>query len=79
MTGEIYECNQVPIIINIPNNAVKLTVEATLIDDDDSLFTVTNTLKLAEITEARIEAEYWEDKNVKYVLTDKARKEIENG
>ena len=75
--GEEYVCNQVPIIIHIPDNAVKLTIEAKLIDENDEFITAVNTMRLAEITEARIDGEEWEAENVKYCLTEKARMELE--
>ena len=67
------------VIIDIPKQSVKLEINATIIDDEtDELYKSTSVLNLADITEARIAGDEWENENVEYVLTDKARKELEN-
>ena len=66
------------IIIDVPKQAVKLEVNATIIDNEtDELYKTTSTLNLADITEARIVGDEWESENVKYCLTDSAKKELE--
>jgi len=75
--NEEYKGNQVPVIINIPDNTVKLEINAKIIDENDEFLTVQSVLKLADITEARIAGEEWEFENVKYCLTDEARAELE--
>ena len=66
------------IIIDVPKQAVKLEVNATIIDNKtDELYKTTSTLNLADITEARIAGDEWEGENVKYCLTDSAKKELE--
>lgn len=71
------EIKTVPALIYIPDNAVKLKVLATIIDGEtDELYEAELKMTLSEITEARIEGEEWEWNNVKYVLTDKAKKEL---
>lgn len=59
-------------IIMIPNNAVKLTITANVIDENDEIHEAEYVMKLPDIVEARIVGKEWEDENVKYVLTDKA-------
>lgn len=71
-----YECEQVPVILYIPNNTVKLTLTAKLIDENDEFLEVVSVMSLPEITEARISGEEWEDENIVYTLTDKAREEL---
>ena len=70
--SENYDVKLVPAIIYIPENTVKLTNIATVMEDADKLIEVSNTMKTAEVIEARIEGEYWEADNVQYRL-------IENG
>ena len=66
------------IIINVPKQSVKIEVNATVIDDEtDKLYSTTSILNLADITEARIAGDEWESENVKYCLTDSARRELE--
>ena len=66
------------IIIDVPKQAVKLEINATIIDDEtDELYKSTSILNLADITEARIAGDEWESENVKYCLTDSAKKELE--
>ena len=72
-----YECKQVPIVLYIPDNAIKLEVIVTVMEDDDSIYEVTDTLKPARLAEARIDGEEWEDNNVTYTLTDEGRKYLE--
>lgn len=74
--GEEYKCEQVPVILYIPNNTVKLTLTAKLIDENDEFFEVANIMSLPEITDARISGEEWEYENAVYTLTDKAREEL---
>lgn len=63
------EVKTVPAIIYIPDNAVKITVSADIIEPDLSLHKAEMVLNMAELNEAKIDGEYWEDENVKYVLT----------
>lgn len=72
-----YECTQVPAIINIPDNTVKMTIIATLIDENDKLFKAESTLNAADVRAAMIDGDAWESENVKYVLTDKGRGELD--
>ena len=71
-----YECKQVPVILYIPDNTVKLTITAKVLDEDDNFAEVVNKMGVAEVADARIDGVEWEDENVKYVLTDKAKEEL---
>lgn len=61
----------------IPDNTVKLEIIATIINEEDKLHKAVTTMSLPEIIEARIDGNEWENENVKYVLTDKAKKEFD--
>jgi len=71
--GKDYECEEVPAIINIPDNTVKLNVKATVMGKDDSLVEVEMTMTTAKVMEARIRGEEWEYENVTYQFTDLGR------
>ena len=58
----------VPAIIYIPDNAVKITVRADIIDPNLSLHNAEMVLNMAQLNEAKIDGEYWESENVKYVF-----------
>ena len=76
---DIYEyinTSTVPAIIYIPDNTIKLTITAKIMDDDDSVREAVMTLGVAEVADARINGDEWESDNVKYSLTDKAREEL---
>lgn len=68
-----YEGKQVAAIIYIPDNTVKLEIIATMMDEEDKLFSATSTMRTADVMEARIEGDEWEAENVKYCLTDEGR------
>ena len=73
---EEYKGEQVPVIVYVPANTVKLKIEATLMDEDDSLYSAINVLHIQDIMDARIDGEEWERENVTWQLTDKAKKEL---
>ena len=77
MKKEEIEVKTVPAILYIPNNAVKLTISADIIDENDEMHKAEMILRLPEIMDAHIEGVYWEDENVKYCLTDEAKTELE--
>ena len=59
------------IIISVPNNTVKLEINATIMDEEtDELYVATNKMPTNEVIEARISGWEWEGENVKYRLTD---------
>jgi len=67
------------IIISVPKQSVKLNIESTIIDDEtDELYHASNQMNLAEITEARIIGNEWENENAVYCLTDEGRRMFEN-
>ena len=64
-------------LINIPKNTVKLSVVATMLDDDDKFIKAHMDLGVVEVIEARIEGEEWLTENGRWVLTDKGREMLE--
>lgn len=68
---EEYEVDLQPVILYIPINAIKLTIDAKLLEEDEKMVDVRTIMTLPEIIEARIEGEYWKDENVKYCLAEK--------
>lgn len=62
------EVKTVPAIIYIPDNAVKITVIADIIDPDLSLHKAEMVLDMAALNDAKIDGECWESENVKYVF-----------
>jgi len=67
----------VPAIIYIPDNTIKLTITAKIMNDDDSIHEAVMTLGVAEVAGARIDGDEWEQNNAVYTLTDKAREELD--
>ena len=70
--------NSVPAIFYIPDNTVRLTMTAKIIDENDEFHTAEMSLGLADITQARIDGEFWEEDNGKYVLTDEAKEQLKD-
>ena len=79
MDDKEYKCDLIPLIVYVPNNTVALDLNATVIEKDKSTQNVINTMSMAELYEARVDGEEWESKNVKYKITDEARKFLDNG
>ena len=74
---EEYECKQVPVILQIPDNAIKLVVIATVMEDDGSTVEVQDTVMPGRLAEARIDGQEWEFENCMYCLTDKGKERLE--
>lgn len=68
---EEYEVDLQPVILYIPKNTIKLTIDAKLLEEDEKMVDIRTIMTLPEIIEARIEGEYWEDEIVKYCLAEK--------
>ena len=66
--NKLYECEQVPIIVCVPNNTVSLRLDATVLTKDKKMLEVTNTMEMADLYEARVKGEEWADENVEYVI-----------
>ena len=64
-------------IIQVPVNAVKLHIEADIINDDLSLHKAIVDLPMEDIVDSWIDGEEWERDNCKYVLTDYGRELLE--
>lgn len=70
METKTIDAKMVPMIIYIPENAVKLQIIASLLDEDDSIIKAESKYDIGMIREGLIEGQYWEDENVKYVLNE---------
>lgn len=78
MANNTIESNINTIILSIPDNTVKLTVVAKVLDENEKLCEYQRTLNLDELIESRIEYEFWEYENdSQYILTDKGKKDLE--
>lgn len=64
-------------LIQVPANAVKITVEADIIYDDLSLHKAVMELPLNDIVDCWIDGEEWERENCKYFLTDYGQELLE--
>lgn len=58
------------IVLTIPGNTTKITLEVEIIDENNNIQKAIRTMLLPEIVESRIEGSYWADKNVKYRLVE---------
>lgn len=73
----IEEFELVPIITYIPYNTVKLTLTTKIYDEEnDKFINAESVMNMSELHDAKIDGWEWEGENVKYVLTDKAKKEL---
>lgn len=67
----------VPVILYIPNNTISLEINARIIDEDENIQTAISRWNMKELNTAKIEGDQWEVDNVKYVITDLGRKQLE--
>lgn len=58
------------IVLTIPDNTTKITLEVEMIDENNNIQKAVRTMLLPEIVESRIEGSYWADENVKYRLVE---------
>lgn len=65
-------------LIEVPENAIQLTILATIVDEELNQYQAEMKLNLPDIIESRISGEEWHMENDVYVLTDKAFKELED-
>jgi hypothetical protein len=81
MENNEIELEQQNVIIKIPVDAVKLTITAKILGDNDTLQTVSADLGLKDIQEARSafldNVEFGDDYDAVYVLTEKGRAYLE--
>lgn len=71
------EIKTFPIITYAPYNTVKLTLTAKIYDEDNDKFAeAVMDLGMEALREAMIDGDQWEAENVKYVFTDKGKKEL---
>ena len=74
---EEYECEQVPVVLYIPNNTIKLQLTATVMEDDGSMPEVVDTLFPARLADARIDGDMWERDNTQWKLSENGKKLLE--
>lgn len=67
----------VPFMTYIPATTVKLSIQATILDENDDFHIAEMNLGLADIRDGMIDGEEWERENTRYVLTDKGREELD--
>lgn len=58
------------IILTIPDNTTKITLEVEMIDENNNIQKAERIMFLPEIVESRIEGSHWADENVKYKLVE---------
>lgn len=58
------------IVLTIPDNTTKITLEVEMIDENNNIQKAERTMFLPEIVESRIEGSYWANENVKYRLVE---------
>ena len=58
------------IVLTIPGNTTKITLEVEIIDENNNIQKAVRTMLLPEIVESRIEGSYWANENVKYRLVE---------
>ena len=74
---EEYDGQVIPFMTHIPETTIKLTIRATILDENDCFHEAEMNLGLADIRDGLIDAEEWMRDNAKYVLTDKAKEELD--
>lgn len=70
------ELNLVPAVIYIPENAVKLTIIAKIINENDEISEVKSILNLQDVIKAMADGEDWIPDDAVFTLTDKGRKSL---
>lgn len=73
---EYVNVTTVPAVVFIPDNTIKLEISAQILNDNDDVINVVQTLNTANVVQARIDGSDWECEFGEYVLTDKAREEL---
>lgn len=71
------ECNQVPVILCIPEGTVRLEMTATMLDENLEQSEAFSVLNLEELIDARIKGEEYEEDNAMWVTTEKGRAYLE--
>ena len=67
----------VPVIIYIPEETYRLTINAKMITKEDEFYGAEMVMGLPEITDARIEGEEWAWENEKWFLTEDTEKTVD--
>lgn len=66
----------VPAVVFIPENTVKLTLIAKILDENDNMVEVKSELKLQDVIRAMADGENWFPDDAVFALTDKAKREL---
>ena len=69
--------NNMPIIAYVPNNTCRIIFNVMIMDDDGEMHEASSIMNLKEVMDARVAGEEWEFNNVKYRLSEKTQREIE--
>ena len=70
--------NTVPFIVFIPESTIGLTIIAKILNDDNTEQLAETKLNFSEVREGLLKGDEWGDSNIKYCLTEKGLKELEN-
>ncbi len=75
---EFVEAENINVILKIPKGAMKLRIQALMLDEDDKPYTLEQTLNTAEIFDARKDflenVECGDEYDTVYTLSDKVKK-----
>ena len=74
---KILECNQVPVILRIPEGTVRLEMTVTMLDENLEQSKALSVLSLEELIDARIKGEEYEEDNAMWVITEEDRAYLE--
>ena len=74
---KILQCNQVPVILRIPEGTVRLEMTVTMLDENLEQSKALSVLSLEELIDARIKGEEYEEDNAMWVTTEKDRAYLE--
>ena len=74
---KILECNQVPVILRIPEGTVRLEMTVTMLDENLEQSKALSVLSLEELIDARIKGEEYEEDNAMWVITEEGRAYLE--
>lgn len=76
---DIYECTEVPAVIYIPDNAIKIELIVTIMDKDNQIKKISKEITLNDIIEARKNGEDWANAFEKWKLTPETLKFLDDG
>lgn len=74
---KVLECNQVPVILHIPEGTIRLEMTVTMLDENLEQSKALSVLNLEELIDARIKGEEYEEDNAMWVITEEGRAYLE--